>query len=101
MFLRGSAFAGTAVTIGLVVLSIFTNLYPRVLVSSTNASDSLTVASTASGHYALTVMTVVLAVLLPVVLVYQGWTFLVFRHRLAVPTPAAPPVHTADEGVPS
>ena len=73
----------------------------RVLVSSANESYSLTVAGTASAHYALTVMTVVLAVMLPVVCIYQGWTFLVFRHRLAIPDQAPPQVRTADEGVPS
>ena len=37
----------------------------------------------ATEHYALTVITVVGAVLLPVVLLYQGWTYHVLRARLA------------------
>jgi len=82
---EGLAFTGTAATIGLTVLSLFTNLYPDVLVSSTNPSYSLTVPGTASGEYALKVMTVVAVVLLPVVLLYQGWSFIVFRRRLAAP----------------
>ena len=36
----------------------------------------------ASGTYALKVMTVVAAVLFPVVLLYQGWTYYVFRERV-------------------
>jgi cytochrome d ubiquinol oxidase subunit II len=80
----------TAVAIGLTVASVFSNLYPSVLVSSTSAADSLTVDSTASGPYALKVMTVVALVLLPVVLAYQVWTYLVFRHRVSgVPLPTA------------
>lgn len=81
----GRAFAGTAVGIGGLVATLFANLYPTVMVSSTNAAYSLTVAGTASGQYALQVMTVVALVLFPVVLVYQGWTYWVFRARLRTP----------------
>jgi cytochrome bd-type quinol oxidase subunit 2 len=34
-------------------------------------------------------MTIIVAVVLPVVLLYQGYSYVVFRHRLATP-PAAP-----------
>src|SRR3712207_7586753 len=46
-------------------LPIFATLYPNVLVSSTSSSNTLTIANSASGHYALQVMTVVAAVMLP------------------------------------
>ncbi len=65
------------------VATLFTGLYPRVLVSHPGFADSLTVSGAAAEHYALTVITVVAAVLLPVVLLYQGWTYHVFRARLA------------------
>jgi len=81
----GAAFAATSVTMAAVVASIFTELYPRVMVSSLGAANDLTAQDTASASYALTVMTVVVAVLLPVVLAYQGWTFHVFRARLGGP----------------
>jgi cytochrome d ubiquinol oxidase subunit II len=84
----GSAFAASAIAIAATVGSIFIDLYPHVMVSSTSAAYDLTVANSASGHYALTVMTVVAAVLVPVVLLYQGWSFHVFRARVQ-----APPVH--------
>lgn len=80
---EGRAFAGSAVSIGAAVASLFATLYPNVVVSTTG--DSLTVAGTASGDYALTVMTVVAAVLFPVVLLYQGWTYYVFRQRVSAP----------------
>ena len=71
----------SATTAG-VVVSLFSELYPRVMVSSLGAANDLTVAGTASSSYALGVMTVVLVVLLPIILLYQGWTLHVFRHRV-------------------
>jgi cytochrome d ubiquinol oxidase subunit II len=78
----GAAFAATACGIALTVATFFTSLYPRVLVSSPDFARSLTVSGSASAHYTLAVMTVVALVVTPVVLVYQGWTYYVFRHRL-------------------
>ena len=74
-----------AATVG----SIFIDLYPHVMVSSTNAAYDLTVSNAASGHYALTVMTVVAVIFFPLVLIYQGWSFHVFRGRVQAP-PAQP-----------
>jgi cytochrome d ubiquinol oxidase subunit II len=78
----GRAFAMTALGTVLTVATIFTSLYPRVLVSSSDFGNSLTVSNASSSHYALTVMTVVALILTPVVLLYQGWTYYVFRARL-------------------
>ena len=86
---EGAAFAATAVTVGATVAAVFAGLYPDVLVSSTDPGATLTVAGAASGTYALTVMTWVAVVLFPVVLVYQGWTYRVFRARVTA-TPALP-----------
>jgi cytochrome d ubiquinol oxidase subunit II len=82
----GWSFAATTITIGSTILSLFADLYPRVMVSSTSPAYSLTVQGTASGSYALTVMTVVTVVLFPIVLVYQGWTYYVFRRRVRTET---------------
>ena len=81
----GWAFSATAIAIALAIVTIFVDLYPNVMVSSTSSDNNLTVANTASGNYALKVMTVVAVVLFPVVLVYQIWNFHVFRHRIASP----------------
>jgi len=78
----GPAFAATAVTMAAVVVSIFVALYPRVMVSSLGQANDLTVTNTSSAPYALKVMTVAAAVLFPVVLAYQGWTYYVFRRRV-------------------
>ncbi len=79
----GWAFAATGVAAVATVATLFTGLYPRVLVSDPTFANSLTVTGAATEHYALTVITVVGAVLLPVVLLYQGWTYHVLRARLA------------------
>jgi cytochrome d ubiquinol oxidase subunit II len=79
----GWAFVATTVTIAGMVLSIFTDLYPNVMVSSLNSANNLTIHNTSSGPYSLKVMTVILVVVFPVVLVYQGWAYYVFRRRAA------------------
>ena len=78
----GAAFAATALAICSTVASFFVALYPSVLVSSTSPTNNLTVFSTSSSHHTLVVMTIVALVFTPIVLVYQGWTYWVFRARL-------------------
>ena len=95
---EGWAFTATTVTMAISIVTIFVDLYPRVMVSSTNPAFDLTVRNTASPPYSLKVMTVVALVLLPVVLAYQSWTYYVFRKRVTdshfrpQPPPAATPV---------
>jgi len=81
----GWAFAASAFAIAAVIGQIFISLYPNVMVSSTNAAYNLTVNNAAAGHYALVVMTVVAVLLMPIVLLYQGWSFRVFRRRVTAP----------------
>jgi len=95
---EGFAFAATTVTIASCIISIFADLYPNVMVSSTNPAYNLTVHNTASGGYSLKVMTVVVIIFLPVVLAYQTWTYYVFRRRVSkqefqppAPSPGAAP----------
>ncbi len=88
----GLAFAATAATIVLAVATFFTELYPRVMVSSTNFADSLTTTNSSSGHYTLVVISIFTLVLLPVILLYQSWAYHVFRARLGQVQPASSPV---------
>lgn len=81
---EGWAFTGTAVAIGLAVATLFAALFPNLLPSTTDPAGSLTVANAASSGYTLTIMTWVAAVFTPVVLLYQGWTYWVFRKRIGV-----------------
>ena len=92
----GWAFSASAFAIAAAIGQIFIALYPNVMISNTTAANNLTVNNAASGHYALVVMTVVAVILLPVVLAYQGWSFLIFRQRVtAEPASAGPAVSTA------
>jgi cytochrome bd ubiquinol oxidase subunit II len=79
---EGWAFVASAAAMAGTVASLFIDLYPNVLVSSTNPAYSLTVTGAASGSYALKVMTVAAVVFFPVVLLYQGWSYRVFRARV-------------------
>jgi cytochrome bd ubiquinol oxidase subunit II len=76
------SFAATAVTMAAVVVTIFVALYPRVMVSTLGSGNDLTITNTSSSPYTLKVMTVTAAILFPVVLAYQGWTYWVFRRRV-------------------
>jgi len=78
----GWAFAATAGAIILTTLTMYLNLYPRVIVSSTSNAFSPTIFTTSSSHYTLVVMSIVALVFTPIVLVYQAWTYWVFRGRL-------------------
>ena len=77
----GWAFVLTAAGAFLVVATIFTSLYPRVMVSSTDFANSLTIDNASSAHYTLKVMSVVALIVMPVILLYQAWTYHVFRAR--------------------
>jgi cytochrome bd ubiquinol oxidase subunit II len=78
----GWAFAMTALGTVAAVGTLFTSLYPRVMVSSPNFGNSLTVSNASSAHYTLAVLSVVALIVTPLVLLYQGWTYHVFRQRL-------------------
>ncbi len=88
---EGRAFLATAVTIVLAVVLLFTMLYPRVMVSSTDFAYSLTTSNASSGHYTLTAMSIFALVLLPIILLYQAWTYHVFKARLGLAEPIDSP----------
>lgn len=79
----GWAFLLTSVTITLAVASLFVGLWPNVMVSSIDSAYNLTVYNASSQAYTLTVMTWVAVVMTPIVLIYQGWTYWVFRKRIS------------------
>jgi cytochrome d ubiquinol oxidase subunit II len=80
----GWAFALSGTAVAATVASMFIAMFPIVMPSSLNPEWSLTVHSASSSHYTLTVMTVVACVFTPLVLLYQGWTYWVFRQRIGV-----------------
>lgn len=78
----GWAFAMTGTVIALAIASVFIGLFPRVMVSSLGSMYDLTVYNASSGPYSLKVMTIVACSLLPFVLGYQIWSYIVFRKRV-------------------
>jgi cytochrome d ubiquinol oxidase subunit II len=89
---EGLAFTATAATIVLAVVLLFTELYPRVMVSSTDFANSLTISNASSGHYTLTVLSIITLILLPIILLYQAWSYHVFRARLGHVEPVVNPI---------
>jgi cytochrome d ubiquinol oxidase subunit II len=81
---EGWAFTGTFATIALAVAGLFFALFPDVMPTTLADGQSLTTTNASATEYTLTIMTVVAVVFTPVVLVYQGWTYWVFRRRISV-----------------
>ncbi len=78
----GAAFGLTSVTIVVLTVSAFRAMYPNVMISSLDPAWSLTIYNASSTPYTLKVMTIVACTMVPIVLLYQGWTYWVFRKRL-------------------
>ncbi|CBG71696.1 putative cytochrome oxidase subunit II [Streptomyces scabiei 87.22] len=79
---EGWAFALSGITIVAAVAMLFLTLFPNVMPSSLNADWSLTVTNASSSPYTLRIMTWCAAIATPVVMLYQGWTYWVFRKRI-------------------
>jgi cytochrome d ubiquinol oxidase subunit II len=78
----GKAFILSGLSIALYTVAVFTGLFPRVMVSSLKPEWSLTIYNACSSPYTLKIMTFVALLLVPVVLLYQGWTYWTFRQRV-------------------
>ncbi|MFJ5922819.1 cytochrome d ubiquinol oxidase subunit II [Kitasatospora sp. NPDC092948] len=81
---EGWAFGFSGLTIVAAVGMLFLALFPDVMPSSLNPAWSLTVSNSSSSPYTLKVMTIVAVIFTPIVLLYQGWTYWVFRRRIGV-----------------
>ena len=81
---EGWAFTDNFVAIGLAVAGLFAALFPDVMPSSLDPAWSLTTTNASATDYTLTVMTWVAVFFTPLVLMYQGWTYWVFRRRIGV-----------------
>ena len=78
----GWAFIANSLTILLFTAALFWGLFPRVMVSSLNPEWSLTIYNASSSPYTLKIMTIIALTMVPIVLLYQGWTYWVFRKRV-------------------
>ncbi|MFB7075470.1 cytochrome d ubiquinol oxidase subunit II, partial [Streptomyces sp. NPDC056290] len=89
---EGWSFALSGVTIVAAVAMLFLTLFPNVMPSTLDADWSLTVTNASSSPYTLKIMTWLAVIATPVVLLYQGWTYWVFRKRIGTQH-IADPVH--------
>ena len=80
---EGWAFVFSSGTILAFVAALFTSLYPRVMPSSLGSQFDLTITNASSTDYTLKTMTIVALIMTPLVLIYQGWTYWVFRKRVS------------------
>ncbi|MET9143895.1 MULTISPECIES: cytochrome d ubiquinol oxidase subunit II [unclassified Streptomyces] len=79
---EGWSFALSGVTIVGAVAMLFLSLFPNVMPSTLDADWSLTVTNASSSPYTLKIMTWCAGIATPIVLLYQGWTYWVFRKRI-------------------
>lgn len=77
-----SSFTTTTVTIVMTTAGLFVALFPRLMVSSLNADWSLTIYNAASTQSTLFIMTIAAVIMVPVVLIYQGWSYKIFKERV-------------------
>ena len=88
---EGLAFILVALALAAAIVTLFGSLFPNVMPSTTDPLFSLTVKNASSTPYTLKVMSFVAIGMTPIVLLYQGWTYWVFRKRVGAES--IPPVH--------
>ncbi len=79
----GWAFVCTALVVAAVVVLLFGALYPNLVPSTLNKQWSVTIYNASSTPYTLKIMTWVTVIMTPLTVVYQGWTYWVFRQRIS------------------
>ncbi|MFI9601806.1 cytochrome d ubiquinol oxidase subunit II [Streptomyces sp. NPDC004069] len=87
---EGWAFGLSGVTIVAAVAMLFLSLFPNVMPSTLNPDWSLTVTNASSSPYTLKIMTWCAGIATPIILLYQGWTYWVFRKRIGTQHIAEP-----------
>ncbi len=79
----GLAFAGTAAAIVFVAVGIFVRMFPNLGFANTDPTRVLNIATASASPLTLQIMTWAAVVFVPIVLIYQGWSYWVFRRRLS------------------
>lgn len=80
---EGWAFIMTGLQIVLTMVTFFLLMFPRLMISSLNPAWSLTIYNSSSSPYTLSIMSIVAVIFVPIILVYQGWTYWMFRKRVS------------------
>ncbi|WP_326717053.1 cytochrome d ubiquinol oxidase subunit II [Vagococcus jeotgali] len=77
------SFISTGLIFAGIVAFLFNGLFPRVMIGQ-NPEYSMLIADSASTPYTLKVMTIVTCILLPIVLIYSGWSYKKFSKRVKI-----------------
>jgi cytochrome d ubiquinol oxidase subunit II len=80
---EGWAFLSMVVVIAAVAVLVFGSMYPNLLPSTLNADWSVTIYNGSSTPYTLKIMSYASLTLVPLVMIYQGWTYWVFSRRIS------------------
>jgi cytochrome bd ubiquinol oxidase subunit II len=79
---EGWAFILTSIAITFTLITQFMVMFPNVMRSTLNPEWSLTIYNASSSEYTLTVLSILALIFIPIVLLYQGWSYWVFRKRI-------------------
>lgn len=78
----GLSFILSSVVTLLTTAAVFLQLFPNVMVSSTDPALNLTIYNASSSQYTLGVMAKVALILVPIVLAYTAWSYWIFRKKV-------------------
>jgi cytochrome d ubiquinol oxidase subunit II len=78
-----NAFYSSCLLIVTVMFTGFIGLYPNLIPSNIDLRYSLTIFNSSSSAYTLKIMTIVVLLFVPVVIAYQVWMHIIFRHRVS------------------
>ncbi len=79
-----AAFVASSATILLLLVSAGIGLYPNLIISSTDAANSLTVSNAAAADNTLQVCLIVALIGMPFVLLYTAGVYFIFRGKVVV-----------------
>uniref|UniRef100_UPI00263126F3 cytochrome d ubiquinol oxidase subunit II n=1 Tax=Thermodesulfovibrio sp. TaxID=2067987 RepID=UPI00263126F3 len=79
---RGKAFISSALFIITLIFSGIIGLYPNLIPSSIDPKYSLTLFNSSSSPYTLKIMTIVVIIFVPIVILYQAWTYKTFMYKI-------------------
>jgi cytochrome bd ubiquinol oxidase subunit II len=78
------SFVASSLAIAFTTAAFFAGLFPRLMVSTLQPDWSLTIYNASSTPYTLMIMSIAAGCLVPIILIYQIWTYWVFRKRLSL-----------------
>lgn len=81
--MEGWAFVSVGLNIILTQVTFFVMTFPNVMFSTSNKDWSLTIQNASSSQYTLSVLSIIALIFVPVILLYQGWSYFMFRKRIS------------------